>query len=295
LLRRERGQPVEEGREEGVRGPAGSSERACREDDTELMDWVRGFYERQYAWADWQARWASLDVERPGIVAHVAAVERMAGPGAKRILELGAGTGQTAAALAHAGHDVVAVDLLEELTKNAVELGRHFAVGSFRALAADFYEIEFDERFDVVAYFDGFGIGTDEDQRRLLRRVDAWLQPDGCALIDVFSPLYFAKSAGSRDEYPPGVWYLEGFDAETSRMTEQMWRAGHESDIVTQSLRCYSPADLRLLIDGTGLVLQGFEPYSDEGYEQPCPLDEAMLYLAQLTLDARGRPPDGTA
>jgi SAM-dependent methyltransferase len=278
-----------------VRGPAVRMSALPGTTILGLVDWVRGFYERQYTWADWRLRWASLDLERPGIVAHVATVERMAGPGTKRILELGAGTGQTAAALAHAGHDVVAVDLLEELTENALELGRSFAVGSFQAVAADFYEIELDERFDVVGYFDGFGIGTDEDQRRLLRRVVTWLQPDGCALIDVFSPLYFAKSAGSRDEYPPGVWYLEGFDAETSRMTEQMWRVGLESDIATQSLRCYSPADLRLLLDGTGLALQTFEPYSDEGYDHTCPLEEAMLYLAKLTPDGGAQQLGGKA
>jgi hypothetical protein len=45
------------------------------------------------------------------------------------------------------------------------------SVGSLRAIEGDFYETEPPGKFDVVAYFDGFGIGTDEDQRRLLRRI----------------------------------------------------------------------------------------------------------------------------
>jgi len=49
-------------------------------------------------------------------------------------------------------------------------------------------------------------------------------------------------------------------------MTEQMWRVGHEDDAVTQSHRCYSPSDLRLLLEGTGLSLVDVEPFTDEGY-----------------------------
>jgi hypothetical protein len=63
-------------------------------------------------------------------------------------------------------------------------------------------------------------------------------------------------------------------------MTERMWRVGHEDDAVTQSLRCYSPADLRLLIEGTGLSVVDVEPFTDERYGQPCELADAMLYLA---------------
>jgi hypothetical protein len=65
-------------------------------------------------------------------------------------------------------------------------------------------------------------------------------------------------------------------------MTERMWRVGQEDDAVTQSLRCYSPADLRLLLEGTGLSVVDAEPFTDEGYSEPCGLADAMLYLATL-------------
>lgn len=54
-------------------------------------------------------------------------------------------------------------------------------------------------------------------------------------------------------------------------------------DAVTQSLRCYSPADLRLLLQGTGLSVRDVEPFTDETYGEPCELADAMLYLAALT------------
>jgi SAM-dependent methyltransferase len=246
------------------------------------MEWVREFYRKQYEWADWRSRWADFDPTASD--PHVDAVRRLAGDGPKRILELGPGTGSTAAALAHAGHEVVTIELQPMLADHIAELARDVKGGSLRSLAGDFYDVDPGGPFDVVAYFDGFGIGSDRDQRRLLRRVGGWLTIGGCALIDVLTPWYFAKTAGNEEEFPEGsgIRYLEGYDAEGSRMTERMWRTGHEDDTVTQSLRCYAPADLRLLVDGTELDLVEVEPYSDQWYGEPIALDAAMVYLAKL-------------
>jgi SAM-dependent methyltransferase len=247
------------------------------------MEWVPEFYRMQYEWADWRERYADFDPAVPD--PHVDAVRRLAGDGHKRILELGPGTGSTAAALAHAGHDVVTIELQPMLAEYIAELARGVERGSLRSLVGDFYSVDPGGPFDVVAYFDGFGIGSDEDQRRLLRRVSEWLTPKGCGLIDVLTPWHFAKTAGEEEEFPvgSGVHYREGFDAEGSRMTEQMWRASDEADVVTQSLRCYSPADLRLLLEGTDLELAGIEPYMDQWYGEPAALEDAMVYLAKLS------------
>jgi SAM-dependent methyltransferase len=252
-------------------------ERGCS------VDWVRNFYAKQYEWADWQRRWGKFDPKERD--PRVDAVARHAGSASLRILELGSGTGTTAAALASAGHDVIAIELLGELAAHTQELAAVVSGGSLRAIAGDFYTTEPPGKFDVVAYFDGFGIGSEDDQRRLLRRIAGWLVPGGCALIDVLVPWYWASHAGTEEEFPTasGVRYLDGFDAEGCRMTERMWRLGYEDDAVTQSLRCYSPADLRLLLEGTGLSLRDVEPFTDEAYGEPCELTDAMLYLAAMT------------
>lgn len=62
--------------------------------------------------------------------------------------------------------------------------------------AGDFSEIGPPSPFDVVSYFDGFGVGTDDDQRRLLRRITGWLSSGGCALIDIYNPYHFARIDG---------------------------------------------------------------------------------------------------
>ncbi|MGH2527125.1 MAG: hypothetical protein ACRDG2_10300 [Actinomycetota bacterium] len=134
------------------------------------MDWVREFYEKQYAWADWRTSWADPPSDDVSIAAHVNAVRRMAGAEDKRVLELGSGTGHVAVGLANAGHNVVAVELLDDLAEK-----RNGSPGGFGAVrsspsAAISTDIDVAGPFDVVAYFDGFGIGNDDDQRRLLQR-----------------------------------------------------------------------------------------------------------------------------
>jgi SAM-dependent methyltransferase len=250
------------------------------------VDWVPDFYAKQYEWAGWPARWKTRSAAEAVSMAatHVEAVTRLAGPGPKRILELGAGSGFASAALAAAGHDVVAIDLVDACVESITRLAVDIDGASLRAIAADFYSVELEDPFDIVCYFDGFGIGSDDDQRRLLRRIDAWLSPGGCALVDVFAPWYWAKTSGTREEFPAGsgVLYEEGFDAEGCRMVERMWREGHEDAAVAQSLRCYSPADLRLLLETIGLSLVVIEPYEDESYGNQASLAEAMLYLCKL-------------
>jgi SAM-dependent methyltransferase len=266
--------------------PSSSVDRSGPPDHDACVDWVADFYTKQYEWAGWPRRWAEKDVGEAAALAaaHVEAITRLAGPGEKRILELGAGSGFTSAALAAAGHDVVAVDLVDACVESIGRLAGQVENGSLGVVAGDFYSVDLEGRFDVILLFDGFGIGTDDDQRRLLRRIESWLSPQGSALIDVFAPWCWAKLAGTVDEFPAGsgVYYEEGFDPDGCRMVERMWRDDDEAGAVTQSLRCYAPADLRLLLEATGLGVVAVEPYEDETHGQRVPLLEAMLYLAKL-------------
>jgi hypothetical protein len=106
----------------------------------------------------------------------------------------------------------VTIEIQGELAAYTNELAAVVSGGSLRAIEGDFYATEPPGKFDVVAYFDGFGIGTDEDQRRLLRRIVGWLVPGGCALMDVLVPWYWSPRAGNEEEFPAGsgVRYLDG-------------------------------------------------------------------------------------
>lgn len=246
------------------------------------MDWVEDFYSKQTDWLGLAERWAQVPINvMTGRRAK--AVNRLIGPEPKRILELGCGSGIIAGRMAYHGHSVVAVDIVAERVASAKRIADSLPSGRMTALHGDFFNIELPGRFDVVCYFDGFGIGADADQRRLLKRIKGWLEPEGCALIDVYSP--YAKRNGvvvkDFDALSRTV-----FDPYSCRLLNSIWpQDGDESQAVTQSLRCYSPADFQLLLEGSGLVIQTIEPYATADDEEIVPLDQAMLYLAMLTLE----------
>jgi hypothetical protein len=74
---------------------------------------------------------------------------------------------------------------------------------------ANFYSFEAAERFDAVCYWNGFGIGTDADQHALTELTD--------------------------------------FDPVACRFTDTWWEQDQPGQRHTQTGRCYTPADFRLL------------------------------------------------
>lgn len=220
------------------------------------MEWVEEFYRLQGEWAgsyrgepnNWHYHYAeklkSFLTKTPG-----------------RILELGAGGGQLSVALAEGGNDVVAIELVKEAADHARRIS---ASGAVQVINGDFYEVELEGHFDAVVYHDGFGVGSDEDQRVLLKRISQWLAPNGVALIDIYTPWYWAKTTGQTGRLGNGTRRY-AFDASGSRMLDY-WSDG-EGREVKQSLRCYSPADLTLLLEGTGLSLSEIIPTGGFDYQ----------------------------
>jgi SAM-dependent methyltransferase len=216
------------------------------------MDWAREFYSRTGAW--WggaEARISPDDHQR------VAALRRHAGEPPARVLELGAGYGGAATLTARAGYAVTAVELGDRADYAA-------RLGSLQLIKDDFYTVRLEGRFHAVSYWDGFGVGTDADQRRLLGRIATeWFEPDGVALIDVYNPLVWSRWHGDQEErlarpeagYPHHLYNAKTFDPVTCTATDTWWDADRPDDRISQRLRCYTPADLALLLEGTGLEL----------------------------------------
>ena len=240
----------------------------------------------------------------------LATLTRLCGPQPKRVLELGAGTGEAAAVMADAGHSVVAIDFSPTRAPHVQSLAQQRRQGSLTALEADFYSVSLAAEFDVVCYWDGFGVGSDADQRRLLRRIAAeWLKPGGCALIDVFSPYRWALETGKElrlDRNHSSHRYRQrrrfSLDAMEGRFLDEWCPIGDdtgtcdEGRAITQRIRCYNPADLQLLLEGTGLCLEHAEvdgaPLDFRSAAHPAPnaLWRAWSYLVRLVPTApRGR------
>lgn len=249
------------------------------------VDWATEFYSRQN-------EWCGVYSGDPGDSDHQAAADltRLLGAGRKRILELGAGGGQRAAAAADAGYTVIAVEILPVLAANARRLAAMPRAGSLTVIEADFYEVELTDAFDAVCYWDGFGIGSDSEQWRLLRRIAGWLAPDGRALIDISTP-WFWKAAAGQEMQRGAATRRYDYDVAASRMIDLWWPTGRPDDAVAQSIRCYAPADFRLLLCDTGLRLSAVEPggavnYANGHFTARAPLEQAMVYTAVLERDS---------
>jgi SAM-dependent methyltransferase len=222
------------------------------------MDWVRGFYSRTgHWWAGAEAIMPDRDDRR------VRLVHLHAGAEPKQVLELGSGHGATAAALARAGHQVTAVEITDR-ADFAARFAEDAADSSLTYLKEDFYDVQLSQHFDVVCYWNGFGVGSDADQRRLLRRISQeWLAPDGMALVDILNPFVWASWDDEPEHHPalPDLGYPHDlyqqirFDPITCTATDTWWPTSDPEDRISQHLRCYTPADLMLLLEGTGLEL----------------------------------------
>ena len=255
-------------------------------------DWIKDFYTQAGIW------WGAEPHDDPGdhrVRAEI--VERLRGPGKWRVLDLGAGSGFTAAALAGAGHAVVGVELNPTDIAYAQELLAVPRSGSLSIVEGDYYTVELDGRFDVVCWWQGFGLGSDADQRRMLRRIaHEWLVPGGCALIDVYNLTWAARHAGEAvhldalEGVPGSVDMIERshFDPVYGRWIDEWQPVADPDKALAQTVRCYTPADLLLLLEGTGLALRRIELDGQEVdfSSNRIALSEAMLeawaYLAQL-------------
>jgi SAM-dependent methyltransferase len=255
------------------------------------LEWVKGFY-------DQAGLWFGLDPQEEGVhAARVETVARLCGAGPFRMLELGAGPGATAAAMADAGHQVTAIEMSAARAAQARERAAAPHPGSLTVLEGDFYTVALAERFDVVCCWETFGLGSDADQRRLLRRIAAeWLAPGGCALVDVYSPVRPTREAGSEAR----LWTADGaleliercyFDPVRGQWIDEWQPVGAPEQALAQTVRCYTPADLLLLLEGTGLALKrvevGGRALDHTGkVHKGGPLMRAWTYLAQLAAEA---------
>jgi SAM-dependent methyltransferase len=226
------------------------------------MDWVKDFYSRTGSW------WGPVEAEvTERDQKRLSLIDRHANARPARVLELGAGYCTTAAVAAKAGHAVTAVEISDR-ADFSTGLSADHAPGTLTIVRDDFYAVQLSEQFDVVCYWDGFGVGSDADQRRLLRRIAAeWLRPGGVALIDVYNPFVWARWDGDEEHrlpdpdlgYEHELFEVTTFDPVTCTAIDTWWDADRPDAKISQRLRCYTPADLALLLEGTGLELGSIE------------------------------------
>lgn len=255
------------------------------------MKWADKFYSTTGTW--WgpaEQKITQRDYDRAETIKRLV-------PSAKKILELGSSYGNTASACAEKGLDVTGIELSDRIDF-ANQYEQKTYSGSLKFIKGSFYDIKLSDKFDAICYWNGLGIGTDTDQRDLLKRIaDEWLKPDGFALIDVQNPFTWLKWAEEKESINkkarPGVGYnfnisekIE-FDVLNNRFIDTWWQTEKPEEKISQDLRCYSPNDLILLLESTGLKLKSIEVDGKElelgkNYNDKNPLLEKSEYLAVL-------------
>ncbi|MDT0184978.1 class I SAM-dependent methyltransferase [Microbacterium sp. ARD31] len=240
--------------------------------------WVREFYDRK-------SRAAGPSGVLDHHVERAEALVRLGGPGRRTVLELGAGTGGSAVAAARLGLEVTAVELSGVRAGLARDLARDEGV-DLTVVEGDFLEHDIGAGFDLVVMWNGFGVGDDAHQRAILARAaSTWLAADGLVVLDVFNPAAWIRWAGHDEvDEETGCHETLDYDVVGSRFLDAWWFDGPDAPPLTQSVRCYSPADLDLLVEGTGLAVTALElgdgPLTDRSAAGPA--SEAWGYRAVL-------------
>lgn len=250
---------------------------------TRLMDWVLPFY-----------GYRGTRMGPTGVFeshrARAASIERLCGQGKKRVLDLGAGAGGTSAAIAELGHEVIAIEVEPVRAEFCRDLAAEPRAGMMTVVEESYFDVELEGQFDVVGHWDSFGMGSDADQRTLLRRVAyEWLAPGGRLLLDVFNPFWWAARHGEVEQAEwCGMAHRIEFDPLTMRFVDTWWADGDEANAQAQRVRCYGPVDFLLLLEGTGLAPATFEaddtPFTlnDDAAALPMWRDDVMSYLVVL-------------
>lgn len=183
--------------------------------------------------------------------------------GCSRVLELGAGACGVAGAMVQLGYDVTAVEFNSSDLALAKQIATTEDLRDLRIVGADFYEVQLGDRFDFVYYLDGFGVGEDADQHRLLTRIgQEWLSEHGFAMIDVFSPWNWQRRDGEQRDFTAvdgSRWTREiSFDAQKRRFRDFMRPREGGDTLLSQTIRLYSPQEFQILVEGTGLRVDAF-------------------------------------
>jgi SAM-dependent methyltransferase len=217
------------------------------------QSWVIDFYDAAVEW--WGDSWYAGENLQP----RLAQVARFVGKAPKKLLELGAGTGETTALLAAAGYTVTAVDISEKNYALLSKVAQQYS--GVTACKGDFLTAVIPGKYDAVCLFETFGLGSDGEQRRLLQRMALeWLVPGGIVVMDVYHPFGPIRTAGTARSLARlanvagSVAMTERtfYDAVLGRWVDEWEPVGNRAATRRQSIRCYTPADLLLLLEGTG-------------------------------------------
>lgn len=190
-------------------------------------------------------------------------------------LELGCGVGLAAISLSDWGVEVTAIDFEPTVHQISLENQAKYAA-QVNFLREDFYQFDAQSQFDLVYYLDGFGIGTDADQLKLLKRIKEWLKPEGKAYIEVYNPNHWRKADGVTLPLIEDVSHHYYYDEAAHEMID-IWKKEGTDEEYIQRLKCYLPEDFERMAKEAGFEVVSLYPEGRMDYQ-------AMQYHPQASL-----------
>lgn len=185
-------------------------------------------------------------------------------------LDLGASTGQVGQALAKSVPQVTTIELVPELVAKAKEHNPQ----NIRALTGSFYHLDLKEEFDLITYLDGFGLGDDDEQLWLLKRIRNWVADQGVALIDIYNPDYWQKVKGQAMNFSE-IKHVYDYENSTNCMIDR-WTYP-DGKTYQQTLKCYTPDQIFELCRKAELHVLAYFPNGRMDYEKMCYIETASL------------------
>ncbi|MGM8216424.1 class I SAM-dependent methyltransferase [Bacillaceae bacterium W0354] len=241
--------------------------------------WVKPFYKKQFEMFSYLHEYSNHYDE------FAEEILNQVGKPFTTVLEIGAGNGNLARALASYEKEITTVELVPEL----VEYAKQYNHKNITPLCGSFYDIEIPKSFDVLLYIDGFGVGDDEDQLFLLKRIKKWLNEDGVGLIDIYNPPYWKEAAGQQMYIDPKVKVLReyGYDHTTNSMTDTWWYEDKPDETYTQVLACYDVNEIKNMCQEAGLKVVDIFPggamdWEEWKFHQKVPIQECLSYRIKV-------------
>ncbi len=196
-----------------------------------------------------------------------------------RVLDVGCGPGRHALALAALGVNVVGLDISQRF----VELGNQSAISSaleetVQFIKGDARNLSFNAEFDAVISLcqGGFGlVGRTEDgacDDAVLNGMATALKPGGRLGVSAFSAYFMLRHLEDHD----------AFDANTGVNHErtEIRNADGAATEVDLWTTCFTPRELRLLLERAGLNVQAIHSVTPGAYSVARPSIDSIEFFA---------------
>jgi SAM-dependent methyltransferase len=203
-----------------------------------------------------------------------------------RLLDVGCGPGRHAYAFAEAGIEVVGVDISQRF----VDLATASAPAGARFERLDARALPFDAEFDAAISLcqgafglaGGPGAPVDADAD-VLAGIGRALRPGGVAAVSAFSAYFQVRYLEETDTFDAAA----GVNHERTEVMDEQ-RSATDVDLWTT---CFTPRELRLLAERSGLVPRGIWSVSPGAYGRQEPTVESHEFL--LVAEKPGQPGGG--